>query len=79
VDANEVPAIPQAEAAEKSEQFLRDVLKDGPKVVLDHHLVYHAREFSLDLLASLALVAMASCHGVSSFFCPSTHFIFPRL
>jgi hypothetical protein len=35
----------QAEASSKAEEILRQVIADGPKIQLDHYLVYHAREW----------------------------------
>ena len=40
--------MPQAEASAKAEDILRQVIADGPKIQLDHHLVYHARECVID-------------------------------
>lgn len=37
--------MPQADAASKAEEVLRQVITDGPKVQLDHYLIYHARKF----------------------------------
>ncbi|KIJ35467.1 hypothetical protein M422DRAFT_129340, partial [Sphaerobolus stellatus SS14] len=42
LDPNEVPSIPQEEASSKAEEAFRALIADGPKVSLDHHLVYHA-------------------------------------
>lgn len=44
LDPNEIPPMPQKEAAAESEKVLRQVIADGPQIRLDHHLVYHARE-----------------------------------
>lgn len=35
----------QTEAASKAEEIFRQVIADGPKIQLDHYLVYHARKF----------------------------------
>ena len=40
---NETPALPRAEAALQAETALRQVIADGPKIHLDHYIVYHAR------------------------------------
>jgi len=42
LDPNETRAMPQTEAASKAEEVLRRVIADGPKIQLDHYLVYHA-------------------------------------
>lgn len=36
--------MPQKDAATEAEQYLKQVIADGPQIRLDHHLVYHARE-----------------------------------
>ena len=38
-------AIDKAEAEKGAENAFRAVIEHGPKIELDHHLVYHAREF----------------------------------
>lgn len=45
LDSTEVVAMDKEEAEKGAENALRMVLEHGPKIELDHHLVYHAREF----------------------------------
>ncbi|KAF9446913.1 hypothetical protein P691DRAFT_803254 [Macrolepiota fuliginosa MF-IS2] len=40
-DPDEVVTIPKTQAEKDSEEAFRLVLKHGPKIELDHHLVYH--------------------------------------
>lgn len=44
LDPGEVVALGRAEAEKGAEEALRAVLEHGPKIELDHQLVYHARE-----------------------------------
>jgi hypothetical protein len=44
LDSTEVVTMGKAEAETGAEEALRAVLEHGPKIELDHHLVYHARE-----------------------------------
>ncbi|XP_006464184.1 hypothetical protein AGABI2DRAFT_194724 [Agaricus bisporus var. bisporus H97] len=41
LDPNETLKIPKEEAATKSEEAFRHVLENGPKITLDHHIVYY--------------------------------------
>ncbi|KAJ7094894.1 hypothetical protein C8R43DRAFT_852355, partial [Mycena crocata] len=43
LDPTEVPHVPQAEAAAGAKAAFEAVFEHGPKIELDHHLVYHAR------------------------------------
>jgi hypothetical protein len=45
LDPNEVITIDKEDAAKRSLEAFEDVFKYGPKIELDHYLVYHAREF----------------------------------
>ncbi|TFK32751.1 hypothetical protein BDQ12DRAFT_692043, partial [Crucibulum laeve] len=42
LDPNEVVSIPKEEAATGAEEAFRAVFEHGPRIELDHHLVYHA-------------------------------------
>lgn len=46
IDPDEVVSIPREEAESKSTAAFKFVFENGPKIELDHHIVYHAREFS---------------------------------
>jgi hypothetical protein len=45
LDPTEVVSMEKAEAEKGAEMAFRAVLEYGPKIELDHHLVYHARKF----------------------------------
>lgn len=45
LDPEERVAMEKEEAEKGAEMAFRAVLEHGPKIELDHHLVYHAREF----------------------------------
>lgn len=44
IDPDELISLPKSQAETGSEEAFRLVLKNGPKIELDHHLVYHARK-----------------------------------
>jgi len=44
VDPDEVLAIPQSEAAELACAAFQTVFENGPRIELDHYVVYFARE-----------------------------------
>jgi len=44
VDPDEVLAIPQSEAAERACATFQAVFENGPKIELNHYMVYFARE-----------------------------------
>jgi len=46
VDPDEVVSISQAEAAERASAAFQSVFENGPKIVLDHYVVYFARKLS---------------------------------
>jgi hypothetical protein len=46
LDPNEVVKIPKEEAVKKSEEAFRLVLENGPRIELDHHIVYYTRKFN---------------------------------
>ena len=52
LDPTEVVAIGKAEAEKEAEYAFRLVIEHGPKIELDHHLVYHTRESSPALPSS---------------------------
>ncbi|KAF8632740.1 hypothetical protein AX15_001709 [Amanita polypyramis BW_CC] len=49
VDPDEPVSIPQEEAETKSVAAFRFIFENGPKIELDHHIVYHARAFPIFL------------------------------
>jgi len=44
LDPAEVVEMEKEEAEKGAEKAFRAVFEHGPKIELDHHLVYHARE-----------------------------------
>jgi hypothetical protein len=44
VDPDEALSIPQAEAAQRACVAFQTVFESGPKIELDHYVVYFARE-----------------------------------
>lgn len=44
MDPDEVLSIPQAEAAQRACAAFQTVFENGPKIELDHYVVYFARE-----------------------------------
>ncbi|KAG6862884.1 hypothetical protein C0993_001075, partial [Termitomyces sp. T159_Od127] len=45
--ADEGDIIPRAEAEQGAEEAFKAVFEYGPKIELDHYIVYHARAFGL--------------------------------
>ncbi|KAJ7473524.1 hypothetical protein FB451DRAFT_1367440 [Mycena latifolia] len=62
LEPGEVPGIPQAEAAAGARAAFESVFENGPKIELDHHLVYHAHYELGRLLACLGDVDDARKH-----------------
>lgn len=52
LDPDEVIGMEKGEAERGAEAAFRAVLEHGPKIVLDHHLVYHTRMFGFLALKS---------------------------
>lgn len=44
MDLDAVPSIPQSKAAERACAAFQAVFENGPKIELDHYVVYFARE-----------------------------------
>lgn len=44
LDSTEVVTMDKGEAEKGAEKAFRAVLEHGPKIELDHHLVYYTRE-----------------------------------
>jgi hypothetical protein len=49
LDPAEVPRMSRDEAAAGAKAAFEAVFEHGPKIELDHHLVYHSRAFRLFL------------------------------
>ncbi|KAF8200119.1 hypothetical protein BJ912DRAFT_1029695 [Pholiota molesta] len=64
-DASTATAIPQAHAARAAELAFQAVFEYGPKIELDHHLVYHAHYEYGRLLANLPPESIASAPPLS--------------
>lgn len=47
LDPDEVVTIPKEIAAKDSAEAFQLVLKNGPRIELDHHIVYHTRTYNL--------------------------------
>jgi hypothetical protein len=43
LDPTDVPSLPRDEAAAGAKAAFEAVFEHGPKIELDHHMVYHAR------------------------------------
>lgn len=50
IDPNDQVDIPREEAQKRAMAALQTVLDNGPKIELDHHLVYYTRMFFCSLL-----------------------------
>jgi hypothetical protein len=50
IDENEVIPISKSEAEKQAEEAFRLVFEHGPKIELDHQIVYHARKLCVPLL-----------------------------
>ncbi|KAJ7094900.1 hypothetical protein C8R43DRAFT_907997 [Mycena crocata] len=62
LDPAEVPHVPQAEAAAGAKAAFDAVFEHGPKIELDHHLVYHAHYELGRLMACLGDATEAKRH-----------------
>jgi hypothetical protein len=51
VDPDEVLSIPQEEAAQRACAAFQTVFENGPKIELDHYVVYFARESTISSLS----------------------------
>jgi hypothetical protein len=54
LDPTEVASVSQDEAAAGARAAFEAVFENGPKIELDHHLVYHARA----LFSSCAIIIL---------------------
>jgi hypothetical protein len=53
VDESGSCQISKAEAAARAKAAFEEVFTNGPKIELEHHLVYHARKFTSGLLLNV--------------------------
>ncbi|KJA26681.1 hypothetical protein HYPSUDRAFT_63897 [Hypholoma sublateritium FD-334 SS-4] len=65
-DASTRALVPQAHAARAAEQAFQAVFTHGPKIELDHHLVYHAHYEYGRLLANLPDASIAASFKITA-------------
>ncbi|KAJ7200809.1 hypothetical protein GGX14DRAFT_371842, partial [Mycena pura] len=59
LDPKETPSVSRDEAAEGAKVAFLAVFENGPKIELDHHLVYHARAYAFFLFRSAYMRRLA--------------------